>query len=114
MTKPTIQILVQFQNDIQNPEAQWSSSMLQIQIIYQLDGFLPCEYNYSGDLKSDLSKLGLFEGWNSNGLVFKWSCFRYSYSLNHSKTGTFKIWMLLSGFQMVFHKMAAICTNLKW
>ena len=33
----------------------------------------------------------------------------YSYSPNHLKTGPFKIWLFLTGFQMVFDKMAAIC-----
>ena len=74
---------------------------------------------YSGDLKSDHLKSGniwnlksrVFEGLNSNDLVFKWSGFSYGYS--HSKTGPFKIWMFLSRFQMVFDKMAPICLDFK-
>ena len=56
-------------------------------------------------LKSRLS-----EGQISNGLVFKWSGFSngYSYSPNQSKKGPFKILMFLSGFQMVFDRMAII------
>ena len=46
--------------------------------------------NYSGDLKSRL-----FEGWISNGSIFKWSSFRYGWSYspnpNHLKTRPFKI-----------------------
>ena len=70
----------------------------------------------SGDLKSEHLKSGLFEGQISNGLVFKWSSFSYgfSYSPNHSKTGPFEIRMFLSGFQMVFNKMEAICPDFKW
>ena len=47
---------------------------------------------------------------------FKWLGFRYGYSCspNCSKTGPFKILMLMSRFQMVFDKMAAICPNFKW
>ena len=55
----------------------------------------------------------LFEGRISNGPVFKWSGFRYGYSVdpNHSKIGPFKVWTFLFGFQMVFEKMAAICLD---
>ena len=37
----------------------------------------------------------------------------YSYSPNHSKIRPFKICTFLSGFQMVFDKMAAICPDFK-
>ena len=50
-------------------------------------------------------KSGLLEGGISNGLVFKLLGFSNSYSPNHLKTVPFKIWMILSGFQMVFDKM---------
>ena len=45
-------------------------------------------------------KLGLFEGWILNSLVFKLSGFSYgySYSPNHLKTRPFEIWEFLSGF----------------
>ena len=33
---------------------------------------------------------------------------------NHLKTTPFEIWMFLSGFQMVFDKIAAICSDFKW
>ena len=47
-------------------------------------------------------KSGLYgEGQISNGLVFNWSSFIYSYSPNHLKTGLFKIRTFLSRFQMV-------------
>ena len=51
--------------------------------------------------------------WRSD---FKWSWFSYgySYSPNHSKTGLFKIQTFLSGFQMAFDKMVAICPDFKW
>ena len=44
----------------------------------------------------------------SNGPVFKWSGFSsgYSHRPNHLKTGPFKIRTFLSGFQIVFDKMA--------
>ena len=66
---------------------------------------------YDGDVKS-----GLFEGWISNGPVFKWSgCSNgHSYSPNHSKTRPFKIRTFLSRFPMDFYQMAAICLELKW
>ena len=38
----------------------------------------------------------------------------FSYNPNNWKTEPFKIFMLLSGFQMVFNKMAAICPDFKW
>ena len=60
---------------------------------------------YSGDLKSNHLKSGLFEGRISNGPVFKWSGFSYQ---------PFEIQTFLSGFQMVFDKMAAICLDFKW
>ena len=51
---------------------------------------------YSGDLKSEHVKSGLFEGPISNGPVFKWLSFGYSYSIaptirkpEHSKYGLF-------------------------
>ena len=50
-------------------------------------------------------KSGLFEGRISNGPVFKWSGFSYQ---------PFEIRTFLSGFQMVFDKMAAICPDFKW
>ena len=37
----------------------------------------------------------------------------FSYSLNHSKTGPFEIKTFLSGFRMVFDKMAAICPDFR-
>ena len=64
-------------------------------------------HKYSGDLKSDHLKSGnilksrLFEGQISNGPVFKWSGFSDCFSSYHLKTGPFKIWPFLSGFQMV-------------
>ena len=47
---------------------------------------------------------------------FKWLGFHYgySYSPDHSKSRPFNIWTLLSGFQMCFHKMAAICLYFKY
>ena len=64
-------------------------------------------------------KFGLFEGRISNDPVFKWSGLSwwplsYGYSPNHLKTRPFKIRPFLSGFQMVFDKMAAICQDFKW
>ena len=49
------------------------------------------EIVYSGDLKSDHLKSGLFEGWISNGPVFKWLGFSngYSYSPKHLITRPF-------------------------
>ena len=41
--------------------------------------------------------------------VLKWLGSGYSSSPNHLKTGPF-----LSGFQLVFDKMAAICPDLEW
>ena len=38
----------------------------------------------------------------------------YSFSPNHWKTGPFKIWTFLSGFQMVFDKIAAFCPDFNW
>ena len=57
----------------------------------------------------------LFEGWISNGPVFKWSGFMYgySYSPNVSKTGPFKICTFLSLFQMVFDRMSPFCPDFK-
>ena len=49
-------------------------------------------------------KSWLFEGWISNGPVFKWMGFSYGYSPNHSKTGPFKIRTILSGFKMFLRK----------
>ena len=43
-----------------------------------------------------------------------WRAGYYSCRPKHSKTGPFEIWMLLSGFQMFFDKMVAICLNFKW
>ena len=70
---------------------------------------------YSGDLKSNHLKSGLFEGWISIGPVFKWLGFSYGYiySPNYLKTRPFKIRMFLAGFQMTFDKMTAICLDLK-
>ena len=48
----------------------------------------------------------------SNGLALALAI--GSYSPNHLKNGTFKIWTFLSGFQMVFGKMAAIYPDFKW
>ena len=61
------------------------------------------------------SKSALFEGHISNGTVFKWSGFSYSYSNspNHLKTGPFKIWTFFQ-ISMVFDKMAAISPDFKW
>ena len=61
-------------------------------------------------------KSGFFEDRILNGPVFKWLGFSYgySYSPNHLKTGPFEIQTFLSGFQMVFDKMAAICLDFKW
>ena len=66
---------------------------------------------YSEDLKFDHTKSRLFEGRISNGPVFEWLGFShgYSFSPNHLKTRIFKIGTHLSGFQMIFDKMAAIC-----
>ena len=52
-------------------------------------------------------EIGTF--WRSD---FKWSGLRcgYSYSPNHSKTRPFKILPFLSGFQMLFDKMAYLIT----
>ena len=63
-----------------------------------------------GDLKFDHMKSGLFESHISNGPVFNWSgfSFGYSFSPNHSKTESFKIWTSWSGFGMVFDKMAGL------
>ena len=58
-------------------------------------------------------KSGLFEGQISNVPVFKGSGLGYSHSPNHLKTWPFKIWMFLSGFQMIFHKLVAICLDFK-
>ena len=48
---------------------------------------------------------GLFEGQISNGPVSKWLGFSYQ---------PFEIRTFLSGFQMVFDKMVAICPDFKW
>ena len=59
-------------------------------------------------------KSGLLEGQISNGPVFKWSGFNYGYSYSPDlKTEPFKIWMFLSGFQMVFEKIGATCPDFK-
>ena len=73
-------------------------------------------FNYSGDLKSDHLKSGLFEGRILNGQVFKWSDLSngYSFSSNHSKTRPFQIRTFLWGFYIDFGKTAAICPNFKW
>ena len=66
---------------------------------------------YSGELKSESFESRIF-----NGPVFKWSGLSYgnTYSPWHSKTGPFEIWMFVSGFEMVFDKMAAICLDFNW
>ena len=92
-------------------------------------------HRYSGDLKFDHLKSRLFEVRISNGRIFKWSGLRCMLTLrtcrsldirfeenelirvltpDHSKTGPFVIQTFLSGFQMVFDKMAAICLDFKW
>ena len=57
-----------------------------------------------------------FEIQISHGPFFKESGYNlsYSYGPNHSKTGPFKVWTFLSGFQMVFDKMAAIFLDFIW
>ena len=67
---------------------------------------------YSGNLKSYHLKSGLFEGWISNSF-FKWSGFCYGYSHNHLKTRPYEIQTFLSGFHLVFDKMAAICPDFR-
>ena len=62
--------------------------------------------------ESGHSKSRLFKDPNSNGPVFNRSGF--SYNPNNLKTEPFKTFMLLSGFQMVFNKMAAISPDFKW
>ena len=59
-------------------------------------------------------KSRLFEDRISNGPVFKWLGFSYSYSPNHLKTRGFKIRTFLSRFQIVCDKMAPICLDFKW
>ena len=54
----------------------------------------------------------LFEGWISNGPVFK--CLGFTYCVNHLKTGLFIIWTFLPEFQMVSDKMVAIFPDYKW
>ena len=49
-------------------------------------------------------KIRTFEGQISNGPVFKWSGFGYNYSPNHSKIVSFKIWIFLTRFQMIFRQ----------
>ena len=57
-------------------------------------------------------KSRLLEDWISNGPVFKGpGC---SYGQDNSKTGPIKILTFLSGFHMVFDKMAVICQDFKW
>ena len=58
------------------------------------------------------SKSRIFGDQISNGLVFNGSNLSYMHSL---KTGPFKIWTIVSIFQMAVDKMvAAICLNFKW
>ena len=45
---------------------------------------------------------------------FKWSVFCNGYGPNHTKYGPFKIQKFLSGFQMFFGKLVAICLDYKW
>ena len=72
--------------------------------------------HYSGDVKCNHLKSGLFEVRISNGMVFKWwgFSFGYSHSSKHSKARPFEICKFLSGFQMVFDKMVAIFPDFKW
>ena len=51
-----------------------------------------------------------FEIQISNGPVLKCSGFSYDYSYNPNHL---KMWTFLSGFQMVFDKMASICPDFK-
>ena len=46
----------------------------------------------------------------------KWFSLSYGYSCspNHSKTGPFKIQTFVSGFQIFYDNMAAICSDFKW
>ena len=60
-------------------------------------------FKYSGDLKSDHSKSGLFEGQIPNGRALAMAL---AIVLNIQNP-------FLSVFQMVFDKMAAICHNFK-
>ena len=60
----------------------------------QVAGYRNCSLvhsYYSGDLKSNHLKSGLFECWISNGPVLKWLglSHAYSYKPNHSKFGCF-------------------------
>ena len=67
-------------------------------------GSLRVSSQYSGDLKSNHLKSGT--NWNPDFLKVGFQMIRFSNSralaINHSK-----IWTFLSGFQMVFDKMAA-------
>ena len=64
--------------------------------------------NYSGDLKSDHLKSGNI--WNPDFLKLGFQIVRFSNGRGFSYQ-PFQIRMFLSGFQMVFDKMAAICPN---
>ena len=72
--------------------------------------------NIQWESEYDHMKSGLFKGQISDGPVFKQSCFSYgcSFSTNHSKTKPFEIRTFLSGIQMVFDRMGAICKDFKW
>ena len=58
-------------------------------------------------LKSDHLKSGLFEGWISNGMVFKWS--GLSYDHRYSKSEHFS-----GDLKCFFNKMAPIRPDFKW
>ena len=68
-----------------------------------------------GDLKFDKSKSGNIS--NPDFLKVRYQMghsgfsYGYSFSTNHWNTRPFKIQMFLSKFQIVFHKMAAICPD---
>ena len=66
-------------------------------------------YHYSEDLKYEHLKSGLFEGRISNGLAFAMAIVPTIW-----KTGLFKNRTFLTGFQMVFDRMAAICLDFKY
>ena len=68
---------------------------------------------YSGIWNPTIGNLETFEIWTFWRSDFKRTDLNYGYSPNHSKTRPLKIWMFLSGFQMVYDKMAALCLDFK-
>ena len=89
---------------------------------FRLTNLLLKRSDYSGDLKSDHSKIQKHfeswcsEDWISKGPVFKGLGYGFSYcsGSKHLKTGPFEIERFLLRFQMVFDKMAVICPHFKW